>query len=75
MDNRGPSPGSAFREHRTRFPVVTPATACTTPPAMDERAIRRAALTTVRRAICERFPPGPERRAWQWTCPKSLRLD
>jgi hypothetical protein len=25
---------------------------------MDEKAIRRAALVTVRRAILERFPPG-----------------
>jgi hypothetical protein len=32
--------------------------------SMDERAIRRAALVTVRRAICERFPLGAERRAW-----------
>jgi hypothetical protein len=30
---------------------------------MDKKAIRRAALVTVRRAICERFPPGRERRA------------
>ena len=33
-------------------------------PGMDEKAIRRAALITLRRAICERFPPGRERRAW-----------
>jgi hypothetical protein len=32
--------------------------------AMDEKAIRRAALVTLKRAILERFPPGPERRAW-----------
>jgi hypothetical protein len=31
---------------------------------MDARAIQRAALITLRRAICERFPPGRERRAW-----------
>jgi hypothetical protein len=31
---------------------------------MDEKAIKRVALVTLRRAICERFPPGPERRAW-----------
>jgi hypothetical protein len=31
---------------------------------MEEKAIRRAALITLRRAICERFPPGLERRAW-----------
>jgi hypothetical protein len=31
---------------------------------MDEKAIRRAALLTLRRAICKRFPPGRERRAW-----------
>jgi hypothetical protein len=31
---------------------------------MDDEAIRRAALITLRRAICERFPPGAERRAW-----------
>ena len=30
--------------------------------SMDAQAIRRAALITVRRAICERFPPDPERR-------------
>jgi hypothetical protein len=27
-------------------------------------APRLAALVTLRRAILERFPPGPERRAW-----------
>jgi hypothetical protein len=32
---------------------------------VDEKAVRRAALITLRRAICERFPPGPERRAWR----------
>jgi len=31
---------------------------------MDEKAIGRAALITLRRAICVRFPPGRERRAW-----------
>ena len=31
---------------------------------MDEKAIRRAALLTLRRAILTRFPPGHERRAW-----------
>jgi uncharacterized protein (TIGR02391 family) len=30
---------------------------------MDDQAIRRAALVTLRRAICERFPLGPEREA------------
>jgi hypothetical protein len=30
---------------------------------MDASAIRQAALITLRRAICERFPPGPERDA------------
>ena len=29
---------------------------------MDEKAIRRAALVTVRRATCQRFPPLRERR-------------
>jgi hypothetical protein len=34
---------------------------------MDAKAIRRAALITLRRAICERFPPGPERdRRLEW---------
>jgi hypothetical protein len=34
---------------------------------MDAKAIRRAALVTLRRAICKRFPPGPERWAHlQW---------
>jgi hypothetical protein len=28
---------------------------------MDAQAIRRAALITLRRAICERFPPGKAR--------------
>jgi hypothetical protein len=31
---------------------------------MDGRAIRRAALATLRRAIRERFPPGRARRVW-----------
>jgi len=34
---------------------------------MDARAIRGAAFITLRRAICQRFPPGPEREkrlAW-----------
>jgi len=31
---------------------------------MDEKAVRRAALITLRRAIWERFPPGRERDAW-----------
>jgi hypothetical protein len=31
---------------------------------MNDEALKRAALVTLRRAICERFPPGPERRAW-----------
>ena len=31
---------------------------------VDEKTIQRAALITLRRAICERFPPGRERRAW-----------
>ena len=30
---------------------------------MDAKAIRRVALITVRRAICERYPPGRERDA------------
>src|SRR5262252_7452113 len=39
---------------------------------MDEKAIRRAALITVRRAICERFPPGRERQAWlRWLTTKT----
>jgi hypothetical protein len=31
---------------------------------MDAKAIRRAALITLRRAICERYAPGAERQAW-----------
>jgi hypothetical protein len=31
---------------------------------MDEKAIRRAALITLHRAICKRFPAGRERNAW-----------
>jgi hypothetical protein len=41
---------------------VTPAADRTTLPGVDAQAIRRAALVTLRRAICERFPPGAERR-------------
>lgn len=32
--------------------------------AIDAKAIRRAALITLRRAICERFPPGKEQTKW-----------
>jgi hypothetical protein len=40
---------------------------------VDEKAIRRAALITLRRAICERFPPGPERRAWlRWVASSAI---
>jgi len=39
---------------------------------MDEKAIRRAALVTVRQAILGRFPPGPERRKWlRWLATKA----
>ena len=31
---------------------------------MDEKAIRGAALITLRRSTLKRFPPEPERRAW-----------
>jgi len=31
---------------------------------MDAKAIRRAALITLRRAICERFPPGRGHDTW-----------
>jgi len=31
---------------------------------VGEKATWRAAFITVRRAICERFPAGRERRAW-----------
>ena len=31
---------------------------------MEAKAVRRAPMVTLRRVICERFPPGPERRAW-----------
>ena len=34
------------------------------PGGMDGKAIRRAALVTLRRAILERFLPGAERTAW-----------
>ena len=43
---------------------MTPVSSCPTLARMDEKAIRRAALVTLQRAILERFPPGPERRAW-----------
>jgi hypothetical protein len=54
---------SAFLRNRARNSVVTPAASPTTLPARNEKAIRRAALVTVRRTILERFPPGRERRA------------
>src|SRR6266513_2779043 len=31
---------------------------------MNEKALERAALVTLRRAILERLPPGPERTMW-----------
>jgi hypothetical protein len=31
---------------------------------MEEKAVRRAVLVTRRRAILQRFPPGPERAQW-----------
>jgi hypothetical protein len=41
---------------------------------MDERAIRRAALVTLRPAVCERFPPGPVRaRCLRWMDAKGSR--
>jgi hypothetical protein len=54
----------AFLDTHPRNSIVTPARVCTTLAAMDKRAIRRAALVTLRRAICERFAAGAERRAW-----------
>ena len=51
-----------YLRNRTRNVVVTLAVSCTTLTGMEEKAIRRAALITLRRAICERFPPGPERQ-------------
>jgi hypothetical protein len=39
---------------------MTQAAICTTLPSMDEKTIRRAALITLHRAICERFPAGRE---------------
>jgi len=36
----------------------------TTLASMDEKAMRRAALVTLRRALCERCPPGSERPGW-----------
>jgi hypothetical protein len=60
----GPRGCTAFLADRTRNSVVTPPAGCTTLTGMDEKAIRRAALITLRRATCVRFPPGLERRAW-----------
>jgi hypothetical protein len=40
---------------------VTPPSICTPLATLDEQAIRRAALITLRRAILQNFPPGPER--------------
>jgi len=43
--------------------------------AVGERAIRRAALITLRRAICKRFPAGRQRRAWpRWLLARNARL-
>jgi len=37
---------------------------------MDDKAIRRAALITLRRAICKRFPPSAQREfGWDGTEP------
>ena len=47
-----------------RYSALTTAAARATPVGVDEQAIRRAALVTVRQAILEPFPPGPERSAW-----------
>jgi hypothetical protein len=39
---------------------------------MDEKAIQRAATVTLRRAILERFPRGPERQKWlRWLTTKT----
>jgi hypothetical protein len=48
-----------FLDNRTRKTLVTPAAGLYHAAAMDEKAIRQSALITLRRAILERFPPGP----------------
>jgi hypothetical protein len=54
----------AFLEHRARFSVVTLPADWMILPRMEERALIRPAEITLRRAILQNFPPGPERRAW-----------
>jgi len=60
----GAPPRALFLDDRTRNSVVIAGTSCPMLSVMDERAIRRAVLLTLRRAIVERFPPGPERTWW-----------
>jgi hypothetical protein len=57
-------PFEVFLHTHARNVPVTPAATRIMLGALDKRAIRRAALVTVRRAIVERFPPGPVRERW-----------
>jgi len=53
-------------EHLSTMTRICSSDACRDPYdayGMDENAIRREALVTLRRAILERFPPGRERTA------------
>ncbi len=43
---------------------MTPLAECMTLADMNEAALIRAAQITLRRAILERFPAGPERQKW-----------
>ena len=61
----------AFLRNRARFSLVTPYEGTRHAETVDKKAIRQAALITLRRAICERFPLSPARTAWlRWlrTC-------
>jgi hypothetical protein len=54
---------AVFLHDHGRNAVVTPG-ASMRAGSMDEKAIKRAALLTLRRALRERFPPGVERTRW-----------
>ena len=54
----GAGGGITFPVNHVRNAVVTPAAVCSRLLGMDAKAIRRAALITLRRAICERFRLG-----------------
>jgi hypothetical protein len=67
----------AFVNDHTRNTVVTPPAVSTALAGMDAKAIRRAAFITLRRAILQNFPPGPERdKRLEWlACAVSSRQE